>query len=244
MSIIHLIRHGQANSQGENYDLLTSLGKNQSFALGKYMAYNGELPDRIVTGTLRRHLETADWFMKGVVSEVGDLEKYKTDSFVCRDSGWNEFSPELWNSLAKLLVSDKPEFARILSQFYKVKTRGGIRSAALFYKLTEEILKFWRENAIEADGIETYENFETRIFHSYNVLFSSGEQERIFLFTSGTPISLVLNHILRQEGAPFSWMPWIWNTSVSTFRKVKGEYLPISVNGVPHLTQKTDRTLF
>ncbi|EKP05385.1 histidine phosphatase family protein [Leptospira kirschneri] len=244
MSIIHLIRHGQANSQGENYDLLTSLGKNQSFALGKYMAYNGELPDRIVTGTLRRHLETADWFMKGVVSEVGDLEKYKTDSFVCRDSGWNEFSPELWNSLAKLLVSDKPEFARILSQFYKVKTRGGIRSAALFYKLTEEILKFWRENAIEADGIETYENFETRIFHSYNVLFSSGEQERIFLFTSGTPISLVLNHILRQKGDPFSWMPWIWNTSVSTFRKVKGEYLPISVNGVPHLTQKTDRTLF
>ncbi|MFE1939290.1 histidine phosphatase family protein [Leptospira kirschneri] len=244
MSIIHLIRHGQANSQGENYDLLTSLGKNQSFALGKYMAYNGELPDRIVTGTLRRHLETADWFMKGVVSEVGDLEKYKTDSFVCRDSGWNEFSPELWNSLAKLLVSDKPEFARILSQFYKVKTRGGIRSAALFYKLTEEILKFWRENAIEADGIETYENFETRIFHSYNVLFSSGKQERIFLFTSGTPISLVLNHILRQEGDPFSWMPWIWNTSVSTFRKVKGEYLPISVNGVPHLTQKTDRTLF
>lgn len=208
------------------------------------MAYNGELPDRIVTGTLRRHLETADWFMKGVVSEVGDLEKYKTDSFVCRDSGWNEFSPELWNSLAKLLVSDKPEFARILSQFYKVKTRGGIRSAALFYKLTEEILKFWRENAIEADGMETYENFETRIFHSYNVLFSSGEQERIFLFTSGTPISLVLNHILRQEGDPFSWMPWIWNTSVSTFRKVKGEYLPISVNGVPHLTQKTDRTLF
>ncbi|WP_016753051.1 histidine phosphatase family protein [Leptospira kirschneri] len=244
MSIIHLIRHGQANSQGENYDLLTSLGKNQSFELGKYMAYNGELPDRIVTGTLRRHLETADWFMKGVVSEVGDLEKYKTDSFVCRDSGWNEFSPELWNSLAKLLVSDKPEFARILSQFYKVKTRGGIRSAALFYKLTEEILKFWRENAMEADGIETYENFETRIFHSYNVLFSSGEQERIFLFTSGTPISLVLNHILRQEGDPFSWMPWIWNTSVSTFRKVKGEYLPISVNGVPHLTQKTDRTLF
>lgn len=244
MSIIHLIRHGQANSQGENYDLLTSLGKNQSFALGKYMAYNGELPDRIVTGTLRRHLETADWFMKGVVSEVGDLEKYKTDSFVCRDSGWNEFSPEPWNSLAKLLVSDKPEFARILSQFYKVKTRGGIRSAALFYKLTEEILKFWRENVIEADGIETYENFETRIFHSYNVLFSSGEQERIFLFTSGTPISLVLNHILRQKGDPFSWMPWIWNTSVSTFRKVKGEYLPISVNGVPHLTQKTDRTLF
>ncbi len=244
MSIIHLIRHGQANSQGENYDLLTPLGKNQSFALGKYMAYNGEFPDRIVTGTLRRHLETADWFMKGVVSEVGDLEKYKTDSFVCRDSGWNEFSPELWNSLAKLLVSDKPEFARILSQFYKVKARGGIRSAALFYKLTEEILKFWRENAIEADGIETYENFETRIFHSYNVLFSFGEQERIFLFTSGTPISLVLNHILRQEGAPFSWMPWIWNTSVSTFRKVKGEYLPISVNGVPHLTQKTDRTLF
>lgn len=244
MSIIHLIRHGQANSQGENYDLLTSLGKNQSFALGKYMAHNGELPDRIVTGTLRRHLETADWFMKGVISEVGDLEKYRTDSFVCRDSGWNEFSPELWSSLAKLLVSDRPDFARILSQFYKVKSRGGIRSAALFYKLTEEILKFWKEKAIVTDSVETYKNFETRIFDSYNVWFSSGEQERSFIFTSGTPISLVLNHTLCQKENPFSWMPWIWNTSVSTFRKVNGTYLPISVNGVPHLTEKMSRTLF
>ncbi|EQA71037.1 histidine phosphatase family protein [Leptospira noguchii] len=244
MSIVHLIRHGQANSQGENYDLLTPLGKDQSFALGKYMAHNGELPDRIITGTLRRHLETADWFMKGVVSEVGDLEKYKIDSFVCRDSGWNEFSPELWSSLAKLLASDRPEFARILSQFYKVKVRGGTRSKALFYKLTEEILKFWKEEAITSEDIETYENFETRIFNSYNVWFFSGEQERNFIFTSGTPISLVLNRILRQNEDAFSWMPWIWNTSVSTFQKVKGKYLPISINGVPHLTQKKDRTLF
>ncbi|EMJ97714.1 histidine phosphatase family protein [Leptospira alstonii] len=244
MSVVYLIRHGQANSQGENYDLLTPLGKEQAFALGKFTAQNGELPDRIVTGTLRRQIETAEFFMKGVLSITGDRDIYKTNSFVVRDAGWNEFAPELWTSYSKLLSSGKPEFAKTLSQFGKVRVKGGIRSAALFFKLTEEILRFWREGTETPEGIETFKNFESRIFHSCNVLFSPGDKERNFIFTSGTPISLVLNRILRQDEDCFAWMPWIWNTSLSTFRWVKGRYLPVSINGVPHLPDKFNRTLF
>ncbi|ABJ76912.1 histidine phosphatase family protein [Leptospira borgpetersenii] len=243
MSAVHLIRHGQANSQGENYDLLTQHGKNQSFALGKFMAQNGECPDRIVTGTLRRHIETAEFFMQGVISVVGDRKKYKCGSFVHRDEGWNEFSTELWRVYSELLSSKRSEFAKTLSQFGKVRVKGGIRSAALFLKLTEEILRFWREGKETPEGIETYESFENRIFHSSNIWFSSGNQERTFIFTSGTPISLVLNRFLRQDEDCFVWMPWIWNTSLSTFRRVRGKYLPVSINGVPHLPDNLNRTL-
>ncbi|EMY79425.1 histidine phosphatase superfamily (branch 1) [Leptospira weilii serovar Ranarum str. ICFT] len=244
MSVVYLIRHGQANSQGENYDLLTPRGKDQAFALGRFTAQNGELPDRIVTGTMRRHMETAESFIQGVISIVGDSEKFRTDSFIRRDGGWNEFAPELWSSYSKLLSSVKPEFAKTLSQFGKVRVKGGIRSAALFFKLTEEILRFWREGTETPEGIETFKNFETRIFHSCNVWFSPGETERNFIFTSGTPISLVLNRLLRQDEDCFAWMPWIWNTSLSTFRWVKGRYLPVSINGVPHLPDKLYRTFF
>ncbi|EMO56914.1 histidine phosphatase superfamily (branch 1) [Leptospira santarosai str. CBC1416] len=241
MSVVHLIRHGQANSRGENYDLLTQHGKNQSFALGKFMAQNGELPDRIVTGTLRRHRETAEFFIQGVISVTGEREKYKDGSFVQRDAGWDEFSTELWSVYSKLLASEREEFAKTLSRYGKIRARS--RSAALFLKLTEEILRFWREGRETPEGIETYENFENRIFHSSNVWFARGNQERTFIFTSGTPISLVLNRFLRQDEDCFAWMPWIWNTSLNTFRWVKGRYLPVSINGVPHLPDNLSRTL-
>lgn len=181
--------------------------------------------------------------MQGVISVSGEREKYKDGFFVRRDAGWDEFSMELWNAYSKLLASKRPEFAKTLSQYGKIRVRGGIRSVALFLRLTEEILIFWREGKETPEGIETYESFENRIFHSSNVLFSSGNQERTFIFTSGTPISLVLNRFLRQDEDCFAWMPWIWNTSLNTFRWVRGKYLPVSINGVPHLPDNLNRTL-
>ncbi|AOP33130.1 histidine phosphatase family protein [Leptospira tipperaryensis] len=244
MSVVYLVRHGQANSQGSDYDLLTPHGKKQAFELGKFMATNGDVPDRIITGTMRRHLETGESFLEGVRSVAGEQEKFSIDSFIHRDAGWNEFAPELWGSYSKLIASKKPEFEKTLAQFGKVRLKGGIRSAALFFKLTEEILRVWREGKETPDGIETYKRFEERVFNSSNVWFSPSDKERNFIFTSGTPISLVLNRLLRQDEDSFAWMPWIWNTSVSTFRWVRGKYLPVSINGVPHLQEKNNRTLF
>ncbi|TGK15565.1 histidine phosphatase family protein [Leptospira fluminis] len=245
MSVVYLIRHGQANSRGEDYDLLTDHGKKQSFLLGKYMGENGDIPDRIVTGSLRRHKETAESFLDGLRSVDRRLLKAREEeSLVLRDSGWNEFSPELWSAYAKILSEKNPDFHRSLSQFAKVKLQGGIRSAALFFKLTEEILVAWRRGEETPPGIESYSDFECRVSESCERWFSPSDKERTFVFTSGTPISLVLKKILRQDTGSFDWMPWIWNTSLSTFRWVRGRYLPVSVNNVPHLPEKPDRTLF
>ncbi|EPG75132.1 histidine phosphatase superfamily (branch 1) [Leptospira fainei serovar Hurstbridge str. BUT 6] len=244
MSIVHVVRHGQANSQGEDYDLLTPHGKRQSFQLGKFMAESGDIPDRIVTGTMRRHKETADSFLEGVISVVGEHSQFSEGLFRQVDAGWNEFSPELWGSYAKVISSRNPDFLRSLTQFSKVRLRGGIRSAALFFKLTEEILKTWREGEETPSGIESYQAFESRVLRSYETWFSPSDKERVFIFTSGTPISLVLKRILRQDEDGFAWMPWIWNTSVSTFRWVRSRYLPVSINNVPHLPEKNNRTLF
>ncbi|MDV6236734.1 histidine phosphatase family protein [Leptospira ellisii] len=243
MSVVYIIRHGQADSQGADYDRLTPHGKRQAFELGRYIASNGEVPDRIVTGTLRRHRETAESFWEGIRSFEVDFE-IPSEPKTIRDAGWNEFSPELWSSYSRLLAEKKPEFEKSLRQFGRVRAKGGIRSAALFFKLTEEILRFWKEGKETPEGVETYLRFEERVFNSSNVLFSSGEQERTFVFTSGTPISVVLNSLLKKDGDGFAWMPWIWNTSTSVFRRVRGKYIPVTINAVPHLPEKKDRTLF
>ena len=62
MPHITLIRHGQANSQARDeigYDRLSDLGHQQSRWLGAHFETTGERFSRIVSGTLRRQMETA-----------------------------------------------------------------------------------------------------------------------------------------------------------------------------------------
>ncbi|GGD19684.1 histidine phosphatase family protein [Sinisalibacter lacisalsi] len=62
MSQITLIRHGQANSAAQDetgYDSLSPLGHQQAAWLGGYWDEAGEGFDRIYSGTLIRHVETA-----------------------------------------------------------------------------------------------------------------------------------------------------------------------------------------
>ncbi|MFK7878525.1 histidine phosphatase family protein [Roseobacter sp.] len=62
MSHITLIRHGQANSGAQDeasYDKLSALGHQQSAWLGKHLRAQNQHHTRLYTGTLKRHIETA-----------------------------------------------------------------------------------------------------------------------------------------------------------------------------------------
>lgn len=62
MSHITLIRHGQANSAADDeagYDRLSELGHQQARWLGGYFEDIGERFDRVYSGALTRHIETA-----------------------------------------------------------------------------------------------------------------------------------------------------------------------------------------
>ncbi|TDL76022.1 histidine phosphatase family protein [Palleronia sediminis] len=62
MGEIVLVRHGQANSHAtteEDYDRLSPLGHRQAERLGAWLEARGERFDRVISGTLRRHRETA-----------------------------------------------------------------------------------------------------------------------------------------------------------------------------------------
>lgn len=63
MSTITLIRHGQANSTAKDelsYDRLSDLGHEQAKWLGDHLRETGAHHTRLYTGTLRRHIETAE----------------------------------------------------------------------------------------------------------------------------------------------------------------------------------------
>lgn len=69
MSTITLVRHGQANSAAKDelsYDQLSDLGHKQARWLGVHLRDSGVVHSRLYTGTLRRHIETAEGIAAGL----------------------------------------------------------------------------------------------------------------------------------------------------------------------------------
>lgn len=58
MAELWIIRHGQASYGAADYDRLSQIGQHQSALLGAALRERGWVPDRVVTGTLRRQIET------------------------------------------------------------------------------------------------------------------------------------------------------------------------------------------
>lgn len=83
MSHITLIRHGQANSGAKDetsYDKLSDLGHEQAAWLGAHLRDTNSVHTRLYTGTLKRHIETADGMQTGLTpvrdARLNELEYF------------------------------------------------------------------------------------------------------------------------------------------------------------------------
>jgi broad specificity phosphatase PhoE len=81
MGQVLLVRHGQASFGADDYDALSDLGFEQSRLLGAALAARGITPDTVLTGTMRRHRETAE--------TCAEAAGWSVEPVV--DEGWDEF---------------------------------------------------------------------------------------------------------------------------------------------------------
>jgi broad specificity phosphatase PhoE len=81
MGRLLLVRHGQASWDAEDYDVLSTVGWEQSRLLGRALAARGTAPDLVVRGGMRRHRETTE----------AVLEPLERPVPVEVDEGWDEF---------------------------------------------------------------------------------------------------------------------------------------------------------
>jgi len=90
MGEIILVRHGQANSGArdeESYDKLSELGHQQAGWLGDYLRDREKPFDKIISGSLRRHKETATGI--GYTDPIVDLCVIRRTSRRCFTRGRN-----------------------------------------------------------------------------------------------------------------------------------------------------------
>ena len=97
MGAIHLIRHGQASWGADDYDELSERGARQSALLGMAWEASDWAPTSVVSGSLRRHTQSAI----AAIDARGQGDGYDVDA------GWNEYDHSLF--MAELKPDIKPQ---------------------------------------------------------------------------------------------------------------------------------------
>ena len=135
MSVLYLVRHGQASFGTDDYDRLSDLGKEQSRITGRFLGAQGIEPDRIVHGEMLRQRQTAEGLLEGMGLSM--------DAHV--DSGWNEYAAR---ELTGVLDDVDPRAKHDSKIFQGELERGAAR---------------WASGEHDEDYRETYKQFTSRV---------------------------------------------------------------------------------
>jgi len=184
VSVLLLVRHGQASFGKRNYDALSEVGHEQARLLGEALAARGTFPTRIIRGELRRHAETAD----GIVAGLGK------DPDIVVDAGWDEFNFEHVMRVHKPLYKSR---TLMLADFARVPAA---ERRARFQALFEEATARWTDGAADHDYEEPFAAFSDRVDTALRRTAADAEG-MVVVVSSGGPIAYVASQLLAGDGS-------------------------------------------
>lgn len=195
MGQIYLVRHGQASFGSANYDRLSELGLEQARLLGEWFADSRQRFSRVVTGSLRRHRQTAD----ACIARLP--EGHCVDTVWQTDPGFDEFDHH------EVLIRYRPDFvdpAEAMRFF-----ASGPQAKYAFLDLFREAMGRWMDGAHDGDYREPWPVFRSRCIDALQRLMESADKsEDIVVFTSGGTISTICQHLLGLSDLQAMEMNW------------------------------------
>jgi broad specificity phosphatase PhoE len=230
MSILILVRHGQASFLAEDYDQLSEVGRTQAGLLGRYWARRGLAFDEVYTGPRHRQRQTA--------ALVGAC-------FQGNGAGWAEpvVLPELdeydlrgiFHRLAPELALQDQNFADAMARFRQSSEELG--RGRNFQKAFEMLTGHWQTAADSLSGMETWPAFRSRVQNCIRRLLDKpGRGRRVVLFTSGGFIGTAIQMALAAPDRAALETSWrIRNGSLNEFVFTRDRLTLDSFNAVPHL---------
>jgi broad specificity phosphatase PhoE len=220
MAELYLVRHGQASFGAENYDELSASGVAQSRWLGEYYAQAGLTFDRVVTGTMRRHAQTADALLTAMGGQPAGI---------VQDDGLNEY-----------------DFRALFSALGESGMASGLlaeSSMKHFYKGLKQVLRLWSEDKLPGRVPETWAQFQARVERARLAIQRSGGK-RVLVVSSGGPIAVFTQQVLQAPAAAaIALNMQIRNSSVSQYVFNDSAMSLVTFNTLPHLEQAERREL-
>ncbi|MCX7679664.1 MAG: phosphoglycerate mutase family protein [Spirochaetes bacterium] len=225
MSKIFFIRHGQASFGKGNYDVLSPLGKKQSYLLGKYFVRRNIVFDAIYRGTLTRHLETEEEIKRAFYecnmffpkpTQMTSLNEYDSYSIL------TALVPEL---IAEEIVNEKD-----LQNIYTDRKS--------FQRVFEATMLRWVSGKYNAK-ISSWCNFVENVYAAISeIMQKDGRGKVVAVITSGGPISVAIQRALALSDENAMRITWqIKNASFTRFKCTTDSLMLESFNEVPHLEE-------
>lgn len=232
MSVLYLVRHGQAGTR-ENYDSLSDLGHRQARLLGEYFRQQSIRFTAAYSGSLDRQKATA----------VEVLPEAK----IGIDPGWDEFDlSQVYRELAPHLIADDLDFSVQYAEMQRdIALSRGAHEATVHRKWNDcdkKCVRAWVEGRYEYSG-ESWKAFVDRIHLALARITAAAHDGNVAIFTSATPIGIAAAKTLEIVDGRAMWLAAVMsNASFSTLRVHGNEVRLFTLNATPHLNEAALRT--
>jgi broad specificity phosphatase PhoE len=205
MAELMIIRHGQAAFGQDDYDVLSDLGREQSRAVAAALRRMDWVPDRVITGTLRRQKDTL------AAMELENPPERK------EHAGFNEY-----------------DFHDLFEARFGARESGpmgGDRRS--HFRLLRETIFAWQD--AEFDGAsETWEQFAGRIAAA-RVFATETTARRVLVISSGGVIGQLVATALGAPARQMMELNLqIKNTAMTRFMFKDGRFTLHEFNATPH----------
>ncbi|WP_295999166.1 histidine phosphatase family protein [Rugamonas sp.] len=221
MAHIYLVRHGQASFGSANYDQLSALGFEQARLLGQWFATCRQDFQRVLTGGMQRHRQSAD-------TCLGQLPPaLLLDADFHTDADFAEFDHH------QVLLRHCPEFGDAAA-FGRLTARHQQPQRA-FEQIFAGAMTRWMDGAHDADYSEPWPAFRARCVAALERA-SAADAASTIVFTSGGVIAALVQHVLGLQDRQVMEMSWtLANCSVTKLVRRSGRLGLGYLNNYAHL---------
>jgi broad specificity phosphatase PhoE len=210
MGTLYLVRHGQASFGAQDYDNLSELGQRQSMRLGEYWRDKGLVFDAVLTGTLRRHVQTWSGIAQGAA--------YGNE--VLQWPGLNEYDSAAVIAAIHPQPLEKPD----TPELYRAH-----------FRLLRDGLTQWMNGVVSPRGMPTYSEFQAGVTAALDHVRKNCEGN-VLLVSSGGPIATAVGHVLgTTPETTIELNMRIRNCAVTEFVFNPKRHTLLSYNTLPHL---------
>lgn len=206
MSVIYMVRHGQASFGKENYDQLSEKGRKQCGILAEYLIRTGLSFDAVYAGDMARQKDTAREMSATYRAHDSSLPE------LCIMPEFNEYSSrDIIMAHIRDVAQEDPHLKTDMESFYVDKKA--------FQMVFEKIMARWISGEIDKPGVMRWQDFCESVQSGLRkVIAENGRKKKILICTSGGPISAAVQMALALSDDKALRIAWhLVNTSVTTF---------------------------
>jgi len=229
MSLLYLVRHGQASFYGDDYDELSARGVEQSRRLGVHWAELNLIFDQVYVGPRRRHRQTLE-AVAAVYRERGlnwpaPIELPELDEHCGQDV--------VTRSLPDLLQRD-PVIRELKEKFRKDSDTAQRDYLRVFQKVT----RMWVRRELNLPDLEAWHEFRGRVQQGLTKMTgAAGSKKKIAAFSSGGPMAAAMGFALNLDDEKTLELSWVVrNAACTEFLFSRGRFSVVTFNTVPALT--------